>query len=326
MDLHGKLRQQMRWFRLGVLLTSSTIWFGCASTEIPVACDQPRSSLSGLPDRGLSAHRGGVLGCPENTLGAFQRAICLGVHQIELDVRATADAELVVAHDDRVSAQDGRTLKISQSTLTDVQALRLAPCTGEKVCQQRIPMLEDVLAIMPKNIWINLDIKKNNPLIARLVAETVAQADRFEQVIFGVRDEAAPAVRRVEKVVGKNGWINNMSRKILRSQYVDTTLASCDEFIQLTSFRGKPSREIIDRLKQADVRVNYSWIDEEEEEALGQKLGGLFDRGVNFVLVDHAEPAMNAAQALGISPVVPKWKGRPPFSCSDPLPSCAGDP
>jgi len=282
-------------------------------------------SSAGLAERGISAHRGGVLGCPENTIGTFQRAICLGVHQIELDVRATADAALVVAHDDYVTGQNGDTVKISQSTLAEVQSIQLASCTGEMICPQRISTLEDVLAIMPLNIWINLDIKNNDPLVGRLAAETVAKANRFDQVIFGVRDKAAPAVRRVERQVRQNGWISNMSRQFLRRQYVDATIASCDEFIQLTSLRGKPSPETIDRLKQASIQVNYSWIDENEESKLKKKLKTLFRRGVDFVLVDHAEQAMKAAQGLGISPIVPQWSGPPPFSCSA-LPQCVTSP
>jgi hypothetical protein len=61
------------------------------------------------------------------------------------------------------------------------------------------------------------------------------------------------------------------------------------------------------RLKHAGVRVNYSWIREENEEELNQELQDLFDRGIDFVLVDHVEQAMKAAETLGISPLVPLW-------------------
>ena len=83
-----------------------------------------------------------------NTIGAFQRAICRGVHQIELDVRATADDVVVVAHDDHVSDKD-QTLHISKSTLAEVQSLKLEPCTGEEK-EARIPTFEEALAVMPQ--------------------------------------------------------------------------------------------------------------------------------------------------------------------------------
>lgn len=315
---------QATWRFYGTALAGMTLWLGCASAPsgvAPVSCEVSHLQTTDLPERGISAHRGGKLGCPLNTVGAFQRAICLGVHQIELDVRSTADAVLVVSHDDRVRGEEGRTLRLSESTLAEVQSLRLEPCAGE-VAGQHIPTLEEALAIMPHNIWINVDIKENNPLVGRLVAETVVKADRFNQIIFGARDDTDLAVRHVAEEADEESWIANMSREIFRFQYVDTTINSCDQFIQLSYLRGRPGRETIDQLKQAGIRVNYSWLRDEDESELRQDLGDLFARGVDFVLVDHAGQAMKAACAIGITPVVPRWNGTPPFTCSGP-PRCA---
>jgi glycerophosphoryl diester phosphodiesterase len=315
---------QATWRFYGAALAGMTLWLGCASSPsgvAPVSCEVSHLQKGDLPERGISAHRGGQLGCPVNTVGAFQRAICLGVHQIELDVRSTADGVLVVAHDDRVTDGQGRTLRISASTLAEVQSLRFDPCEGE-VEGQHIPTFEEALAVMPHNIWINVDIKENNPLVGRLVAETVAKAQRFNQVIFGARDNTDLAVRRVAGEDDEESWVANMSREIFRFQYVDTTIHSCDEFIQLSFLRGRPSVETIDQLKEAGIRVNYSWLGDEDESKLRQDLGDLFARGVDFVLVNHAGQAMEGACALGITPVVPHWNGTPPFICSEP-PRCA---
>ena len=48
------------------------------------------------------AHRGGAKLAPENTLGAFQNAINLGVDMIEIDVEQTGDSVVVVLHDGKV--------------------------------------------------------------------------------------------------------------------------------------------------------------------------------------------------------------------------------
>lgn len=314
---------QATWRFYGAALAGMTLCLGCTSSPsgvAPVSCEVSHLQKTGLPGRGISAHRGGQLGCPVNTNGAFQRAICLGVHQIELDVRSTADAVLVVSHDDRVTDGQGRTLRISESTLTEVRNLRLAPCVGEEA-GQRIPTFEEALAVMPHNIWINVDIKENNPLVGRLVAEMVAKAQRFHQVIFGARDATGPAVRRVAGEADEESWVANMSREVFRSHYVDTTINSCDEFIQLSFLRGRPGIETIDPLKQAGIRVNYSWLGDEDESELSQDLGDLFARGVDFVLVDHIGQAMEGARALGITPVVPHWNGQSPFTCVE-APRC----
>ncbi len=296
---------------------------GCTSN--PVASPLSPFLNADLPKRGISAHRGGRLGCPINTIGAFQRSICLGVHQIELDVRATVDDVIVVSHDDLANGQD-KAFHISESTFQQLQELVLAPCQ-EETEPQRISSLEQALAIMPRNIWINVDIKNNNPHVGKLVAKIVAKTDRFNQVIFAAREEAVRPIRQVAENVGRTSWIANMDRALFRSQYVEATIQSDAKFIQLVEvpyipfIRGIPTEATMTQLHDAGVRVNYSWLRQEHENELKKKLEHLFDRGVDFVLVDHVEQAMQAAMAIGISPLVPRWnvtslsKNRPPFHC-----------
>ncbi|MGB0909355.1 MAG: glycerophosphodiester phosphodiesterase [Nitrospirales bacterium] len=292
----------------------SALCFGCTSLSPPVACELPHSPVPSLPERGISAHRGGILGCPVNTIGAFQRAICHGVHQIEFDVRITADEELVIAHDDHVTDAHGKKLMISETTLSEVQALRFKPCKGEDI-GQNISTLEEVLTMMPQNIWLNVDIKENNPRVTRLVAEVVAKTNRFHQVIFSSRKPADLAVHEVANKAGVKSWVGNMSRQFFRSQYIKTTIHACDEFIQLTFLRGRPNRKTIIRLQQKGVRINYSWLRTKKKGKLRKDLHDLFDRKVDFVLVDHAKPALEVACDLGIPPVIPQLNGKLPSFC-----------
>ena len=58
----------------------------------------------------VAAHRGWCSKYPENTMIAFQKALELGVDQIETDVRVSADGELVLIHDatvDRTTDGEG---------------------------------------------------------------------------------------------------------------------------------------------------------------------------------------------------------------------------
>ena len=302
------MRLPLALWRLFIATLATLILLGgCASD--PVACPLPPTPNIDLPTHGISAHRGGLLGCPGNTLGAFQRAIDRGVHQIELDVRLSSDDIVVVAHDDEIT-DNARTLHISESTLQEIQELELESCKGETQAQH-VPTFEETLAIMPSNIWINVDMKNNDPHVATLVAENVAKAERMDQVIFSARKKAVSSVRQVAKETERQSWVSNMSRELFRSQYINATIRSCAEFIQLIEIpylpfiRGKPSPETMARLDEAGIRVNYSWLRGSNEEELQQNLQDLFSRGVDFVLVDHVEQAMNAAESLGVSPLVP---------------------
>ena len=51
------------------------------------------------------AHRGASAHAPENTMPAFTKAVELGTSEIELDIRFSADEEIIVFHDDRLDAK-----------------------------------------------------------------------------------------------------------------------------------------------------------------------------------------------------------------------------
>ena len=73
------------------------------------------------------AHRGSHgEGVAENTLASFEQAVALGADMIELDVRRTADDELVVFHDHEVGGQTVRSLglpELRERARTDVPRL-----------------------------------------------------------------------------------------------------------------------------------------------------------------------------------------------------------
>jgi glycerophosphoryl diester phosphodiesterase len=59
-----------------------------------------------------SAHRGGAMEAPENTIAAFDHSTKLGIDLFELDVHLTKDKQVVVYHDhtvDRLAASGGQT-------------------------------------------------------------------------------------------------------------------------------------------------------------------------------------------------------------------------
>lgn len=66
--------------------------------RILIACVAAVASLPGAAFD-LQGHRGARGLLPENTLPAFERALQIGVHTLELDIGVTADGVAVVAHD-----------------------------------------------------------------------------------------------------------------------------------------------------------------------------------------------------------------------------------
>jgi glycerophosphoryl diester phosphodiesterase len=239
---------------------------------------------SSLPKRGISAHRGGAATHPENSLAAFRHAVGLGVHQIEFDVRGTADGQIVVIHDKTVDrTTDGRGA-VAQLKLAE---LRTLDAGGEP-----IPTLQEVVEILPRDIWINLQIKKDEP-IADAVAQLIVDDDRLHQVVVACGNAAARALRRAHPRI----LVCNLSRKGSRAEYLQHAIATASDFVQFHHLRGEPEPALVERARAAGLHINF-FCDPESPD-----LDLLFRAGVDFALVDDLAPALEQARAFGIEPL-----------------------
>lgn len=91
----GKYHFALLWYLLVVKLLMNH----------PTILHQKRTKfrMSDLGDRyshHFIAHRGGGWHAPENTMQAFKKAVDLGCHMLEMDVRLTKDKQLIVCHDE----------------------------------------------------------------------------------------------------------------------------------------------------------------------------------------------------------------------------------
>jgi len=111
-------------------------------------------------------HRGAKGHAPENTLISFQKAIELGVDGIELDVHLTSDLQLICIHDDTLDRTTYATGLINSFTLSELKAVQI-----ENLYE--IPTLEEVLDLIDKKIFINIELKGKNT--AKPVAAIIEQ-------------------------------------------------------------------------------------------------------------------------------------------------------
>ncbi len=68
-------------------------------------------------DPKIVAHRGAALESPENTLPAIDRAIALGAAVVEIDLRYSADGEVVLMHDETVDRTTQGSGLVSRMTI-----------------------------------------------------------------------------------------------------------------------------------------------------------------------------------------------------------------
>ena len=101
----------------------------------------------------FQAHRGVSSECPENTMAAFRCAAAQSYDLIELDLRVTADGQVVVLHDPTLNrtcrTADGaplpETVRISEISYREALGYDAGICYSVKYRGERIPLFSEVL-------------------------------------------------------------------------------------------------------------------------------------------------------------------------------------
>lgn len=110
----------------------------------------------------VAGHRGYPDKYPENTLPSFQAAIDAGVDMVELDIRLTADRELVVIHDATLDRTSNGAGPVAEKTYRDIRAVDAGLHKGEAFAGTRIPTFEEALDAMKAYpaLLFNFEIKE----------------------------------------------------------------------------------------------------------------------------------------------------------------------
>ena len=142
----------------------------------------------------LVAHRGGAKLAPENTLPAFRAAVTeWGADMLELDVRLTADGQVVVIHDETVDrTTDGRG-SVSDLTLAEIRTLdagyRFVDLEGQTSFRGKgvtVPTLDEVLDACP-SVWVNAEAKE--AAVAGPLVEVVRRRGETYRVLVAAEHE-----------------------------------------------------------------------------------------------------------------------------------------
>jgi glycerophosphoryl diester phosphodiesterase len=150
----------------------------------------------GGQDMVIVAHRGchnaapahGLGAAPENSLAALENCVAMGIDLLEIDVRRSADGELVVIHDATVDRTTSGTGQVGAMTLDALRALRLRQNLGggsAAPTAERIATLDEMLAAARGRILLNLDVKD---AVYVETIDAVLRAGMADQVI--VKSEA----------------------------------------------------------------------------------------------------------------------------------------
>ena len=251
-----------------------------------------------MPVRGICAHRGASDTHPENTLAAFREAIRLGAQMIEFDVALSKDGRLVLMHDATVDRTTDGKGRVSELTLAELKKLDAGAWKGGRFKNERVPTLDEGLAIMPENIWLNVHLKGGADLAAK-VTERIVAGGRLHQAFLACGTKAGRAAKRVDARIK----ICNMERQANTLKYVNETIERKAEFIQLLGGNSvDPAHTKL--LRDRGIRINYCCTDE------SGKVCRLLEAGVEFPLVDRVSAMLKVADQQGMERLKPVYRSR----------------
>ena len=95
----------------------------------------------------IVCHRGANSVAPENTLAAARACYAAGFSHVEIDVHATSDGELVVLHDPTLERTTDGVGRVNDAALADLRALSAGAWFSDHHAAEKIPTLDDVLAL-----------------------------------------------------------------------------------------------------------------------------------------------------------------------------------
>lgn len=115
-------------------------------------------------------HRGASYLAPENTLAAIKLAWELGAEGAECDVMLTADKKVVLFHDKNTKKLTGSSFTVKDATWEELKPLVIIPRETNlpEYANETIPLLEDVLAVIPEDRTLVIEIKTGPEILSHL--------------------------------------------------------------------------------------------------------------------------------------------------------------
>ena len=213
------------------------------------------------------AHRGASAYFPENTMVSFEGAIALGADMVELDVQLTADGEVVVFHDERISRCTNGRGSIADYTLVELKKLDAGSWFDKKYAGARLPTLVEALELCKDKIAVNVEIKTEavTDTISNGIEEKCLRiVDKIamrKHVVFSSFDPRA--VQHLKQIDGQIPAAVLFTKKHYGSQLPSEIIAALGADAINCSQR-ELSKEWLADLKQHGIPVNVYTVNDEK--------------------------------------------------------------
>ena len=161
----------------------------------------------------IIAHRGASHDAPENTLAAINLAWQQHADAVEIDVHLSKDGKLVAIHDATTKRTCGVSGKVSERTLAELKTWDVGKWKGSQWAGEKIPTLEEVLANVPKDKGLVIEIKGGPELLPELKRVLKRSALKPGQIFLA--SFSLPTMTLVKRTIPDHEayWITGFRRR-----------------------------------------------------------------------------------------------------------------
>ncbi|MDJ0879428.1 MAG: glycerophosphodiester phosphodiesterase [Halieaceae bacterium] len=234
-------------------------------------------------------HRGARGEAPENTIAGARHAIDRGTRHLEIDLRLSADGQLVVVHDDtvkRTAGVAGKVSALSASALAKLDARSDGPPWPNKR-GTGIPSMTAFYRMVPQVKHWQLELKslgkRQNP---ELAAATVAwlQEHRPRAVVTSSEPDLLRAVKAAlpRQAVG---YVSTTTTP-------ETILAECQCDYLIAYWQTLQDRAQVRRLQKKGVHISVWTVNDASE------IKRLYKLGIDSVITDYPSMALPLVASL----------------------------
>ena len=125
-----------------------------------------------VPGVAISAHRGGSIEAPENTIESFEYSIELGSSYIETDVQLSSNGIPYIFHDDDLKRLFGKNIIFNSLHSDEIDELKLFD-------KYKIPTLESTLQKFPNTLF-QIDVKTDEVVLPTM--EVIKKTNSTDKV------------------------------------------------------------------------------------------------------------------------------------------------
>ncbi|WP_372634105.1 glycerophosphodiester phosphodiesterase family protein [Fodinibius sp.] len=240
----------------------------------------------------IIAHRGDSHAAPENTVASVESAWQKEADAVEVDVYLSADNRVMAIHDKTTERTGDKVLPVRETDSEELRTVDVGAFKGAEFTGEKIPFLEDIIASVPDQKRLFIEVKDSERAIAP-ISELIQQSEKQDQmVIISFSLEVVKASKQQMPEVPAY-WLRSARRDQDTGAYqpIDTALLEQVKEHNLdgldVNYRGV-SPELIEASHKAGLKL-FVWTVNESAD-----ISTLAEQGVDGITTDRISRAQNA--------------------------------